>query len=217
MRRAAAPKRPPRHPRSNRAFSIVEATLAVVLVGGALVAALNVASAASRTSGAATQRRQAERLAQTLLAEALSMPAAGTDSTNGTGGARLGNFDHLLDYNGFRESPPRTIEGTQCGPTGWAWGATVAARSSETIDARVLDLKMYQITVTVELPDGTTVSAQALRGDSSAVQRVPVATTNQTTRVSITIDMTDGSTLHAAPEVVSQRRADAATATMGVR
>lgn len=198
-------------------FSIVEATLAVVLVGGALVAALNVTAAASRNSGAATQRRQAEALAQSLLAEAMTMPATGSDGTNASTAARLGNFDHLLDFQGFRESPPRTIDGRQCAPNGWAWGTTVTARGSETVDGRALNLKMYRVTATVELPDGTTVSASALRGDSSLVQRIPVADTAKTTQVAIMIDLVDGSQLHASPLVLGQRPPEAADTVKGVR
>lgn len=195
----------------------MEATLAVVLVGGALVAALNVAATASRSSGAATQRRHAERLAQSLLAEALSMPATETDSTNASTAARLGNFDHLLDYHGFRESPPRAIDGTAIGPTGWAWGVTVASRAAETVASRVLDLKMYQVTATVELPDGTTVSARALRGDSSLVQRVPTANSSQVTQVAIAVELVDGARLFASPQVLANRPPDAAATTLEVR
>ncbi len=202
---------------SRRGFSIIEATLAVLLVGGAMVAAMNVAATANRASGAATQRRQAERLAHTLLAEALSMPAAGTDSTSATAAARLNNFDHLLDYQGFRESPPTTINGTACAPASWAWGVTVSARGSETIDARTLNLRMYQVTATVELPDGTTVAVQALRGNSSSLQRVPVADMERTVQVPITIRLPDGGVLHAAPEVASHRAPDSAGTTLGMR
>lgn len=200
-----------------RGFSIIEATLAVLLVGGAMVAALNVAATANRASGAATQRRHAERLAHTLLAEALSMPAAGTNGTTPTAGARLNNFDHLLDYQGFRESPPTTINGTACAPATWAWGVTVTSRGSEDVGGRTLNLRMYQVTATVELPDGTTVSVRALRGDSTSLQRAPVADLQLTPQAAISIRLPDGGVLHAAPEVLSQRPPDRASRTTGVR
>ncbi len=183
----------------HRGFSIVEATLAVLLIGGTLVAAANVAITASRANGAATQRRQAEQLAHMLLAEALALPAAGIDSTGYNGGARLTDFDHLLDFDGFRESPMRTIDGQVFGPAGWAWGITLAARGSETVDARSLNLRMYQVTSTVELPDGTTITAQALRGNSASAERVPVVNTDDITQVLIEIELSDGTVLHSAP------------------
>lgn len=190
---------------SHRGFSIVEATLAVLLIGGAMVAAMNVAMTASRANGAATQRRKAEKLAHTLLAEALALPAAGTDSTNATGGARLNNFDHLQDFDGFRESPPMTIDGRACAPTGWAWEIALAARGTDTIDAQSLDLRMTRITATVELPDGTTVSVQGLRGDSTAVERVPVVDGQDIIQTLISIQLSDGASLYAAPETGTVR------------
>lgn len=200
-----------------RAFSIIESTLAVLVVGGALVAALNVSAAANRTHGAATQRRQAERLAHVLMAEVLMQPATGLDSTNATVGSRLNNFDHILDYHGFRESPPTSIHGVALAPTGWAWGVTLATRGSETIDGTVLDLRMRQITVTVELPDGTEVSLVALRGDWASLQRTPLVIVERTVTVPMTLEMADGSILHAAPSVRGQRVPDSASQTSGVR
>jgi|GEM_PF-5228590 len=190
-----------RRPSSRRGFSIIEATLAVLLIGGAMVAAMNVAITASRANGAATQRRKAETLAQTLLAEVLSMPATGSDSTSTNGGNRLNDLDHILDYQGFSESPPKSIDGRIVAPAGWRWSVAVGLRGTETIDTRSLNLRMYQVTVTVELPDGTTVSASGLRGDSTTVERVPVVDGVEVVQMLIAIQMSDGSTLHAAPDV----------------
>lgn len=184
-----------------RGFSIVEATLAVLLIGGAMVAAANVAITASRANGAATQRRQAETLAQLLLAEVLSMPATGSDPTGLNGGMRLNDFDHILDYQGFSESPPRSIDGNVIAPPGWRWSVAVTARGTETLDARTLNLRMYRVVVTVQMPDGTTVSAEGLRGNSTTVERVPVTDGIQVVQMLIAIQLPDGSTIHAAPDV----------------
>jgi type II secretory pathway pseudopilin PulG len=180
-------------------YSIVEATLAVLLIGGAMVAAANVAITASRANGAATQRRQAERLAHMLLAEAMNLPAAGSDATTTNGGPRLNDFDHLLDFDGFRETPMRTIDGRVFGPTGWAWAITLTPRGSDTVDGRSLNLRMYQVTSTVELPDGTVVSVRALRGNSASAERVPVVNTDDITQVLIKMELADGTVLDAAP------------------
>lgn len=184
-----------------RGFSIIEATLAVLLIGGAMVAAMNVAITASRANGAATQRRQAEALANLLLAEVLSMPATGSDATGLNGGVRLNDFDHVLDYHGFTESPPKSIDGDVIAPAGWRWSVAVVSRASETIDASSLNLRMYRVTVTVEMPDGTTVSARGLRGDSTTVERVPVVDGVEVVQMLIAIELPDGSTIHAAPDV----------------
>lgn len=198
---------------ARRGFSIVEATLAVLLIGGAMVAAMNVAITASRANGAATQRRKAETLAHALLAEAMALPAAGTDSTNATGGARLNNFDHLLDFDGFRESPPKTIDGRDRILPGWAWSVAVAARGSETIDAASMNLRMYQITATVEMPDGTTMSVQGLRGNSAAVERVPVADAQDILQVLMAVRVPGGDLIYAAPEAGSTPPPNAAQTT----
>lgn len=196
-----------------RGFSIVEATLAVLLIGGAMVAAMNVAITASRANGAATQRRKAETLAHALLAEAMALPAAGTDSTNATGGARLNNFDHLLDFDGFSESPPKTIDGRSRILPGWRWSVAVAARGSDTIDAASMNLRMYQVTATVEMPDGTTMSVQGLRGNSAAVERVPVADAQGILQVLMAVRVPGGDLIYAATEAGSTPPPNAAQTT----
>lgn len=201
------------HYYARRGFSIVEATLAVLLIGGAMVAAMNVAITASRANGAATQRRKAETLAHTLLAEVLALPAAGTDSTNATGGARLNNFDHLQDFDGFRESPPTTIDGRSRILPGWAWSVTLATRGSDTIAAQSMNLRMYQVTATVELPDGTTVSVQGLRGNSTSVERVPVADAQSVIQVMMAVKVPDGDLIYAATEAGSTPPPNAAQTT----
>lgn len=202
---------------ARKAFSIVESTLAVLVVGGALVAAANVATTAHRAHGAATNRRMAERLAHTLMAEVLMQPAAGADATSATAGPRLNNFDHVQDYDAFRESPPTSAQGLALAPAGWAWRVSIASRGPEMIDDDMLNLRMRQITVGVELPDGTEVSISALRGDWMALQRTPVDDVERTVAMPITIKLIDGSALHAAPAVRGQRVPDSARQNSGVR
>lgn len=202
---------------ARRGFTIVESTLAVLVVGGALVAAINVAAVAHRANGAATQRRQAERLAHLLMAEVLMSPASGADGTTALAGPRLNNFDHILDYDGFRESPPTSVQGAALAPAGWAWSVALATRGPEMIDDDMLDLRMRQVSVTVEMPDGTEVSLRALRGNWSALQRTPVVDAERTVSVSLTIELADGADLHVAPMVRGQRVPDDARQNSGVR
>lgn len=194
--------------RRHRGFSIIEATLAVLLVGGALVAALNVSAAASRTAAAASDRRTAEQLAHMLMAEVLAQPASGANPSNGASGTRLDVFNHVLDYNGFRESPPTMPDGTACAPAGWAWQVTISARAAEEIDGRMLDLKMLLVTVRVELPDGTYVALRALRARASGVDRASPAATEALLGVPITITMDDGTVRRANPAVRMNRPPD---------
>lgn len=200
-----------------KGFSIIEATLAVILIGTAMVAALNVTAAASRTSASATERRMAERLAHSLMSEIMTQPASGADATSATSAPRLNNFDHILDYQGFRESPPTTADGTPCAPAGWEWSVAVTPRGTDTIDARTLDLRMYSVTVTVELPDGTTVSTQSLRGNAISVERVPVVDHARIVQVPVSITLPDGNVLRAAPQPMSARPPEGGRRTVTVR
>jgi Tfp pilus assembly protein PilV len=200
-----------------RGFSIIEATLAVLLIGTTLVAAMNVSVAASRASANANHHRQAQRLAQILMAEIMAQPASGANNTNAAGGTRLNNYDHVLDYEGLRQQPPTDMQGNALASANWAWGSNVAVRTAETVASRPLDLRMYHVTVFVELPDGGRVSLQALRSTSASLERVPFATTQQTVRVQATLTLRDGSAVHTAPLVRGQRPPEGSQPTVGVR
>ncbi|MFI4916072.1 MAG: hypothetical protein ACIAS6_06135 [Phycisphaerales bacterium JB060] len=200
-----------------KGFSIIEATLAVILIGTAMVAALNVAAAASRTSASATQRRMAERLAHYLMSEIMTQPASRADATSAASAPRLNNFDHVLDYQGLRERPPTTADGTPCAPAGWEWSVDVTPRGTDTIEARAMDLRMYVITVTVELPNGTTISTQALRGNAVSVERVPVVDHARVVQVPVSITLPDGHVLRAAPQPMRSRPPEGGRRTVTVR
>lgn len=202
---------------TRRGFSIIEATLAVLLIGTTLVAALNVSAAAHRTSANANQRRQALRLAHVLMAEIMAQPASGTDSTNATGGVRLNNYDHVVDYEGLRQRPPTDIQGNALATGSWAWGSNVTLRGTESINARTLDLRLYQVTVFVEMPDGSQIFLRGFRSSSARLDRVPVVTGEATTTVPVRVSLPDGTSLRVAPMVRSQRPAEGSKPTMGVR
>ncbi len=204
-------------PTSRRGFSIVEATLAMLLIGTTLVAAMNVSAAAHRTSASANQRQQAYRLAHVLMAEVMSQPAVGTDSTNAAGGARLGNFDHIEDYDGFSERPPRDSQNNPIGSSSWSWGVTLGTRASETIDSRVLDAGVRTVLVFVELPDGSRVRLRALRTSSARMERGHKSVTQEIVQVPIQITLGDGSVLHAAPSVRANRPPAGSNPTVGAR
>jgi type II secretory pathway pseudopilin PulG len=205
------------HPHCRRGFSIVEATLAMLLIGTTLVAAMNVSAAAHRTSANANQRQQAYRLAQVLMAEVMSQPAVGTDGSNATGGARLGNFDHIEDYDGFNESPPRDALHNPLASASWRWGVTLGSRAPETIDARSLDAGMRTVLVFVELPDGSRVRLRALRSGSSRLERQHKVVSQEIVQVPIEIVLGDGSVLYAAPSVRAKRPPAGSDPTVGVR
>ena len=200
-----------------RGFSIIEATLAVLLAGGALVAAINVSTAAQRVSGQAADRRYAEQLAHMLMAEVLAQPASGTNTTNGPTPMRLGSFDHVLDYDGLNESPPTTADGVQCAPAGWSWAVSITSRPAEDIDGRMLDLRMYLVTVRVRMPDGTQASLQALRGRTDTVERTPIVDTNAIVQVPVELRMANGTVRRAWPTIRASKTPDGAASRSEVR
>mgnify|MGYP001793633638 CR=1 FL=1 len=194
-----------RCPRRQRGFSIIEATLAVVLVGSALVAALNVAAAASRTTATSSDRRQAMQLAHMLMDEIMATPASGSSTTNGSTGTRKQTFTHVTDYDGFAESPPRTADGEVCGPTSWKWRAEVSSRSAESMRGRMLDLKMYHVWVRVTMGDGNEVVLSSLRASTDHLDRVPTSAIESIIKVPITVTLRDGTKHFVEPEVRANR------------
>lgn len=202
---------------SRSGFSIIEATLATLLIGTTLVAAMNVSAAAHRASADANHRRDALRLAHVLMAEIMAQPASGTDATNAGAGPRLANFDHVLDYVGLRQSPPLDMQDNPLASNRWAWGVDITTRGNETVDTLTLDLRMYQIVVFVELPDGSRVQLTGLRSSSDALQRPPLVNQERTVQVPISITLPDGTTLTSSPMVWSERAPAGSKPTLGVR
>ena len=102
---------PPRHPR--RGFSLIESSIAVALVGGLYLVALNTVGASRVTQAAFADRERGTRLAEALLVEALALPFDDPDATVGGLGLDSGEsasdratFDDLDDLNGYAEAVP---------------------------------------------------------------------------------------------------------------
>ena len=96
-------------------FSIVEAAVSVLLVGGLLVAALTAVGASQAGRAIAAERAQGRLLAQGLMAEILAQPyggdTLGLEGDEGSAGTRAG-FDDADDYRGWQASPPQRPDGT---------------------------------------------------------------------------------------------------------
>jgi len=146
-----------RGPRAKPGFSLVEVALATVIVGGLLVAAMNLAGAAASARQLASDRSRAVLLAEALLNECMAMPYADPDGSATLGpdpdestGSRAA-FDDVDDYDGWKESPPADRTGGELdGYPGWTrecevdWvNATEPARVSAT------ETGVKRITVTV--------------------------------------------------------------------
>ncbi len=104
---------------SRRAFSLVETTIAVVLVGGIYIVALNLVGASKVTQARYTDREQGMLLAESLLNEILALPYEEPDDLGSILGIELGEtaddrttFDDLDDYDGWSATPPVDSDGT---------------------------------------------------------------------------------------------------------
>lgn len=113
-------RRAPGRRARRRAFTLIEAVIAIAIVGIMLAAALNTVGA-SRTSQSLTAlRRQGHGLAEQLLSEILQQPyqdpveAASilgpAASETATGNRTL--FNDVDDYDGWKASPPQYRDGS---------------------------------------------------------------------------------------------------------
>ena len=105
---------------ARRAFSLVEVTLSVLIVGGMLVAALTTVGASRTSQFSIAERSRGLLLAELLMAEILQQPyqdgdfaspALGPEPAEGLAASRAA-FDDVDDYNGWSASPPRNKDGT---------------------------------------------------------------------------------------------------------
>jgi len=183
--------------RERRAFSMIESTLAVLVVGGALVAGINAATAAASAHGAASTRRQADALARLLMEEVLRQPVGVPNDGPPGSGQRINNFNHIMDYDGWRETPPLLPDGTPAASAGWAWGVQVAPRPAEDVAGQLTDLGLLTVTVTVEPPDGTATTLTALRGRNDQLRPPSTATHALLVQAQLRLTLPGGATLTA--------------------
>src|SRR5687768_12052055 len=99
-----------------RGFGLVEAVCSLLIVAVLLTAGLTAVAAALKGREGATRQARARKLAEELLAEALTQryrePGSagallGIDFNEALAPGRSG-FDDVDDYAGWTESPPRT-------------------------------------------------------------------------------------------------------------
>ena len=153
-------------------FSLVEAAISSIIVGGVLVASLNVIGAAAMTRHRLAQRQRARLLATDLMSELLSLPYA--DPTLGAGvnpgpepGEVFGTralFDDVDDYHGWSASPPQSKDGTPLTDfAGWNRSVTCRYVAMDTLTEVAANTGIIEITVSVRRKGTTLDSLVALR------------------------------------------------------
>jgi type II secretory pathway pseudopilin PulG len=103
-------------------FSLLEAVVAVGIVGGLLVVALNTVGSARYGQYRISQRGRGLLLAQELMTEILNQAyvepvdkpssALGPENSEGSTSRHRTTYDDVDDYNGWVSSPPRLKDGT---------------------------------------------------------------------------------------------------------
>ena len=114
-------------------FTLVEAVVALLIVGTMLVAALTTVGASRLSQLKTSQQSRGQQLAADLMAEIIraeyedpsQIPQFGTEPGETGSGRDL--FDDVDDYNGWSASPPEYEDGTAIpGLTGWERSVAVA-------------------------------------------------------------------------------------------
>ncbi|MHC4628438.1 MAG: type II secretion system protein [Planctomycetota bacterium] len=160
-----------RRSRTARAFTLVEATVSVFIVGVMVVAALSTVGATRLGEYKLGERCRALPLAQDLLAEILQQcyedpngsPFFGTEP--GEGAASRIDFDDVDDYHNWSASPLQNKDGTDMSDlSGWRRSVQVIwvdpTNLSQTTGS---DQGVKRITVTVKHDDVPAASLSAFR------------------------------------------------------
>ena len=183
--------RVPQRTASRAGMTLVEAVIAVLVVGLMLVAALSALGSSART-----RRRRAERCLGPHLARALMAEVLQAHYREPDGAAELGPeapeddacraaWDDVDDYHGWSACPPQSSDGTPIDhAAGWTRSVAVEyVRPSDPTDASASDLGLKRITVTAVGPTGLQTTIVALRSQASLYEQRPSTATTYVTRV----------------------------------
>lgn len=176
-----------------RAFTLLEATLSIVIVAVMLCAAMSLISAYGRTRSSRQDLGRAMLLAQQLMSEIVQCsyadPTTGSTTFGPESGETRANYNDVDDYNGLNESPPATRSGTLIpGYAGWSRSVQVSYVDPATPTTVVsTDKGVKRIVVTVKSPTGKVQTLTALRSTSGVYEHVPSTQTTYTSWVGVTL------------------------------
>lgn len=134
--------------RSNhrQAFTLIEATISIILVGLVLVGALNTVGASQTAQKNGGDRLLAVTLADDLMREVLNPPPAATVAAGGT----RQSFTGYADYSGWTSTPPVDRDGIEVpGANGMNRTVAIALTSSTALDTPTTDGNIIRVIVTV--------------------------------------------------------------------
>lgn len=144
---------------SHRGFTLIEAMVSIVIVGGMLAASLRVAGSAAVARAKAAEQSRGLAMARGLMAEILAQSyrepvspvAFGLES--GESQTNRSTLDDVDDYHNLSESPPKNRDGTIFYNAGtWTRVTKVEWVTSSTLTqatASATDTGVKRVTVTV--------------------------------------------------------------------
>jgi prepilin-type N-terminal cleavage/methylation domain-containing protein len=162
-------------------MTLIETTIAMVIVSGLMVAAVGTLSASARARAVQSSYGRAYVLAQSLLEECSSARYAEPNNTahfgreTGEDPNCRAAWNDVDDYDGWSASPPQDKSGNALtGLTGWRQQVAVALADPNNPSATAgSDLGLKRITVTITDPRGRQTSATALRSRKSILDNTP--------------------------------------------
>lgn len=189
---------------SRAGFTLVEAVISCLVVGIALVPAMNMIGAAAKARQNQSDFNQGMALAKDLLNEV--MECRYTDPDGREAGETRATWDDVADYDSLTDKPPSAKDGTPLADAmGWMRQVRVGFVIPATpAIASPLDLGLRLITVTVTSPTGKTYTLSALRSSNGASDRVQTTSSDYTSAVHISLQPSGGTTMSATVDMVNQ-------------
>jgi len=176
------------------AFTLVEATISLLIVAIMLTAALATVGTSSRNRDQQQEMLRGATLARRLMSEIVAQkyqqPSATTTVLGPETGETRATFNDVDDYNGYTDSPPIDSSGIAIsGYTGWSRSVEVKWADPATLlpAATQSETGIKRIVVTVTAPSGRSWSVSAIRTNSSIYDKGGTVTYPSTATVTIQI------------------------------
>lgn len=184
-----------------RGFTIVEATMSVVIVGVMLVASTGVFGNIAKMRAHQTESRLAYLLARQLMAEIMQCPFGESAGSLGPpSGQGRGAFDVVDAYAGYAASPPVSKAGVPLADyANWRQAVDVVyANIANPSGAPAAASTLKRVTVTLTAPTGRPYVLQGLRSKFGPYEIEPSVKTTYVTGVTVSVQgPTPGKTVHA--------------------
>ncbi len=135
-------------------IAMVEAVMAIAVVGGLAVAAMSLVSSVAVERRVSNERSFGQLLARQLAEEIAVLPLDAAIDAGAIDSALPARtlYDDVTDYDGYTRSPPRMRDGTAVpGADGWTRSVEVTEVAPGNPEgAEVADTDVYRVRVTAE-------------------------------------------------------------------